>query len=165
MTIDELLATISVDAACRVRSPVGEPHLEPEHVLPPDVRRFYQLCGGVDLFPDRDYAHFILPPGEVVLANPVLVGERVADDRSDAWYLTPTTATATTSRWIVALSVTDGATTASMRPMASRARCRSSPTRLPNCSLAAMAIGEATPTGCVPILSRWAMPTTPDGSS
>jgi hypothetical protein len=87
MTIDELLATISADAACRVHSPVGEPHLEPEHVLPPDVRRFYQVCGGVDLFTDRDYSHFILPPDAVVLANLVLVGERARDDRSDSWYL------------------------------------------------------------------------------
>jgi hypothetical protein len=45
------------------------------------------LCGGVDLYPDRTYSHVIVPPDEVVLANPVLVGERVTDDRSDSWYL------------------------------------------------------------------------------
>ncbi len=87
MTIDELLETISADAACRVHAPVGKPHVEPEHTLPPDVRKFYELCGGVDLFPDRDYSHFFLPPDEVVLANPLLLGQRVEGDRSDSWYL------------------------------------------------------------------------------
>ncbi len=87
MTIDEQLAVIAADDACRVHPPDGEPRLESEHTLPPDVRRFYQLCGGVDFFPDRDYPLFILPPGKVVLANPVLVGRRVEDDRSDSWYL------------------------------------------------------------------------------
>ncbi len=87
MTIDEQLAVISADAACRVHAPRGEPRLEPEHTLPPDVRRFYQLCGGVDFFPDRDYPVYILPPDEVVPANPVLVGRRITGDRSDSWYL------------------------------------------------------------------------------
>ena len=87
MTIDEQLAIISADAACRVRPPEGEPRLESEHTLPSDVWRFYQLCGGIDLFPHRDYSPFVLPPGKVVLANPVLVGQRVEGDRSDSWYL------------------------------------------------------------------------------
>ena len=87
MTIDELLKTIAADAACRVHPPAGKPHVEPEHTLPLDVRRFYQQCGGVDLFPEDDYSQFVLPPHEVRLANPVLVGERVPDDRSDSWYL------------------------------------------------------------------------------
>lgn len=87
MTIDELLVAISADAECKVRLPVGEPQLELEHTLPPDVRQFYQLCGGVDLFPNRDYSHFFVPPDEVVLANPVLLGQRVEGDRSNSWYL------------------------------------------------------------------------------
>lgn len=87
MTIDEMLATICADSACSVRRPAGDPHLEPEHRLPPVVRRFYELCGGVDLFPDLTYPYFILPPDEVALANPILAGERVKDDRSDSWYL------------------------------------------------------------------------------
>ncbi len=87
MTVDDLLVIIATDASCQVRPPKGEPRLEPEHALPQDVSRFYQLCGGIDLFPAREYSVFILPPGEVVLANPVLVGQRVEDDRSDSWYL------------------------------------------------------------------------------
>lgn len=85
--IADLLAIIAADAACRVRLPEGEPHLEPRHALPEDVRRFYHLCGGVDLFPDGEFPVFVLPPGEVALANPVIVGERIEDDRSDSWYL------------------------------------------------------------------------------
>jgi antitoxin YokJ len=87
MTIDDQLAEIAADAACRVREPEGEPRLEPEHTLPPDVRRFYQLCGGVDFFPNRDYPLFVLPPREVVLANPIIVGQRIEGDRSGSWYL------------------------------------------------------------------------------
>jgi len=87
MTIDDQLAVISADAACQVRMPEGVPLLEPEHTLPQDVRRFYQLCGGVDFCPDRDFPLVVLPPREVVLANPVLVGRRVEGDRSDSWYL------------------------------------------------------------------------------
>lgn len=87
MMIDDLLTTISADAACRVRPPEGEPRLEPEHALPEDVSQFYQLCGGVDLFPDNEYPVFVLPPGEVALADPVIVGQRVEDERSDSWYL------------------------------------------------------------------------------
>lgn len=87
MTIEEQLAIISADAECRVHSPEGEPHVEPGHMLPPDVRRFYQLCGGIDLFPNRTYSHFILPQSEVVLVNPVLLGQRGEGDRSDSWYL------------------------------------------------------------------------------
>ena len=87
MPIEDQLAIIFADPDCRVREPAGEPRLHPEHMLPPDVRRFYQLCGGVDLFPNRDYSTLVLPPYEVVLANPVLVGQRFEDDRSDSWYL------------------------------------------------------------------------------
>lgn len=87
MAIDELLATIAGDAACQVYPPGGEPRLDHESALPDDVRRFYQLCGGVALFSEREYPIFVLPPNEVARANPVIVGQRVVGDRSDAWYL------------------------------------------------------------------------------
>ncbi|HEX8033971.1 MAG TPA: SMI1/KNR4 family protein [Ktedonobacterales bacterium] len=87
MTINDVLALIAADAACHVRRPEGEPRLEPGHTLPEDVHRFYHLCGGVDLFLECEYPVFVLPPGEVALANPIIVGQRVEDDRSDSWYL------------------------------------------------------------------------------
>jgi antitoxin YokJ len=87
LTIDELLATLAGDTSCLIYPPRGELRLDHECVLPDDVRRFYQLCGGVDLFPEREYPAFVLPPNEVARANPVIVGQRVEGDRSDAWYL------------------------------------------------------------------------------
>lgn len=87
VTIDDLLALIAANTACHVLPPGGQPRLDPGHALPDDVRRFYQLCGGIDLFPDREYPVFVLPPVAVVRANPVIVGQRVEGDRSDDWYL------------------------------------------------------------------------------
>jgi len=87
MTIRELLATIAADSACQVRPQAGLPRVEDGHRLPDDVLEFYGLCGGIDLFPDREYSTFVLPPTEVVPANPVIVGQRVEGDRSEDWYL------------------------------------------------------------------------------
>jgi antitoxin YokJ len=62
--------------------------------LPPDLVTFYELCGGIELFPDRPFGFRILPPEELQLANPVLLGEFYIEhkakfdaDISANWYL------------------------------------------------------------------------------
>jgi hypothetical protein len=81
-----LLNRIEATAGCRVRSETGLPTIESGHELPGDLRTFYELCGGVDFFVSAPFPVSISSPGELVLANPVIVGGRV-DDISDSWYI------------------------------------------------------------------------------
>lgn len=88
MRIDELLFTIARTPGCRIVPAAGIPRPEQGHVLPEDLRSFYELCGGVELYRDRDYPITIVPPAEFRLANPEIVGpvwER--DDISASWYI------------------------------------------------------------------------------
>lgn len=67
--------------------PSGMPNLEREHILPVDLREFYKSCGGVSLFKRQSYSYRILRPSEMVLANPILIGERAEYDITSSWYL------------------------------------------------------------------------------
>jgi hypothetical protein len=57
------------------------------HVLPSDLREFYELCGGVVLFEHASYGSAILPPERCVRANPEIIKEPCEDDISASWYL------------------------------------------------------------------------------
>jgi hypothetical protein len=57
------------------------------HSFPPDLKRFYELCGGVMLFENKDYHCQLVPPNEFVLSNPVIVGEQVDEDISSHWFI------------------------------------------------------------------------------
>ena len=59
--------------------------------LPLDLRRFYELCGGADLFIGDDFECSVVPPSRFLPANDVILGERVPDDRSDFWYVVAST--------------------------------------------------------------------------
>lgn len=87
MDIKTLIDIISTTPDCRVYSPAGLPTIRPGHVLPHDLRGFYQMCGGLSLFEKADYSIVIVPPEGLVLANPVIVGEVYEDDISASWYL------------------------------------------------------------------------------
>jgi antitoxin YokJ len=41
---------------CFVHPQTGIPDVEEEHTLPGDLKEFYNICGGIDLFIDCDYA-------------------------------------------------------------------------------------------------------------
>ncbi len=71
---------------CRVSSSLGLPRTV-GHKLPPDLIRFYELCGGVLLFENKKYHFQIVPPNEFVLSNPVIVGELVEEDISSDWFI------------------------------------------------------------------------------
>jgi antitoxin YokJ len=47
--------------------------------LPDDLRNFYELCGGLSLAENTPYAVTIVPPSKCMLANPVILGEEVAE--------------------------------------------------------------------------------------
>lgn len=62
------------------------PHMA-KHELPPDVRRFYELCGGVFLFEGKAYTCEIVPSEKFTLSNPVIIGESAEEDISSHWYI------------------------------------------------------------------------------
>jgi len=66
---------------CIIHPPKGIPKPENGHKLPYDITQFYKLCGGIDLFINTDgFSYSILSPEKVVLANPVLLGEELAEE-------------------------------------------------------------------------------------
>jgi hypothetical protein len=87
MDVVTLLAAIRQDPSCSTVPPVGEPQIRPDHVLPADLRAFYRLCGGVALFAEAVCPTVIVGPSDLVPANPVIVGEEGAYDRSWSWYI------------------------------------------------------------------------------
>jgi hypothetical protein len=73
---------------------MGLPSVKPDHVLPEDLKEFYSLCGGAELFEKSAYRLAIVPPAQFVLANPViLIGlteqqmASFAIDISWSWYI------------------------------------------------------------------------------
>ncbi|SDS47382.1 SMI1 / KNR4 family (SUKH-1) [Paenibacillaceae bacterium GAS479] len=83
--IRELLIKISQLKNCTLYPPKGLPIVE--YDLPDDVKEFYELCGGIDLFIDSDYSIKIVSPIEFEPANPVIIGENIEGDRSSEWYI------------------------------------------------------------------------------
>jgi hypothetical protein len=85
--IDRLLAAASRASGCVVHPPAGLPVVGAGHQLPDDLQAFYSACGGVDLYTRSLYPISLLPPHQVVPANPVIVGAQYEDDISASWYL------------------------------------------------------------------------------
>lgn len=85
--IHRLMRAILEDPECVVLPRNGQPSPAPEHSVPPDLALFYEQCGGVTLFPGANAPLRILPPDRVVLANPVIVGQRCEGDRTASWYV------------------------------------------------------------------------------
>jgi hypothetical protein len=94
MDMTSLIRTVGAIPDCTVHPPCGIPTIDEEHILPSDLREFYQLCGGVNLFESADFPVCIVPPQRLVLANPVIfVGaseeelEATKNDISWSWYI------------------------------------------------------------------------------
>ena len=98
MEILDVIKSLRDVPHCSVHAPTGLPMIRPEHVLPDDLRAFYEACGGFtwnfyvgSVFWD---SFSVLPPGRVVLANPLVccMPEEEfrkldgADDISWDWY-------------------------------------------------------------------------------
>lgn len=89
-----ILATIKKARGGRVYPSSGLPVVRSGEVLPDDLRTFYELCGGVELFSYADYPISIVPPQSMKPANSIiLIGlteEELADpkyDASNSWYI------------------------------------------------------------------------------
>lgn len=94
-----LVARIQATPGCTVADPIERPDLHlpalhQGHVLPDDLREFYEVCSGLTLFERSPCTMIIVLPMEVILANLVLTpGLRPdqltssLDDISWSWYL------------------------------------------------------------------------------
>lgn len=88
MNLKNLIEKIKKTDDCIVFPPSFTPkcHHETDR-LPPDLREFYSLCGGMLLFSSKEYAVKIVEPHAFALANPIIVGELCPEDRSSQWYI------------------------------------------------------------------------------
>ena len=87
MNIYEIIKMIKEDKQCEVYVPCGEPMMRKEDKLPDDIKVFYELCGGIRFFKGSKFEFIVVPPNEVILANPVIVGELCEEDISSKWYI------------------------------------------------------------------------------
>lgn len=90
MKLSSLIAQIEQIPDCRVYPARCQPRIESNYDLPSDVSEFYTLCGGVELFTERDYPYTIVTPAKFVRANLVIIEEywhEWEDDISSAWHI------------------------------------------------------------------------------
>ena len=87
MDIMKILEKVRNTPDCIVYSPGGLPALNEDIELPDDLKVFYENCGGISFFPNRGYGFEIVSPQNMVLANPVIVGELCEEDISSEWYI------------------------------------------------------------------------------
>lgn len=93
MNLGKLMMVIQKHPDCLVRPPVGQPVVSTGfHRLPDDLAKFYDLCGGIELFRTAVYPYEILPPHHFRIANEVLCPNAWTEtewqeDISSGWYL------------------------------------------------------------------------------
>lgn len=87
MDILALLDKIRNTHGCIVHSPCGLPLIDKKNELPNDLKLFYQNCGGITFFANKEYEFTIVNPKEFVVANPVIIGELCEEDISSEWYI------------------------------------------------------------------------------
>jgi hypothetical protein len=66
MDMRQLVDKVRATADCSVRPPAGLPAVRPGELLPQDIRRFYELCGGLTLYESQIYYVRIPGPNEFV---------------------------------------------------------------------------------------------------
>ena len=87
MYILELINEIKNSKDCFIYPPCGIPVIGENVKLPSDLKKFYEVCGGIDLFKNKQYGFEIVKPKEFVLANPLIIGELCEEDISSKWYI------------------------------------------------------------------------------
>lgn len=87
MEIKRLIKEISKLKNCKIKEPEGLPIVEKHHFLPNDLKEFYEICGGIDLFENESFSFSIVSPKEFILSNPIIVGELCKEDISSEWYI------------------------------------------------------------------------------
>ena len=85
--LTELINSIRLDCNCTVYEPTHPPDISDRFELPMDVRQFYSLCGGMEIyFENSNFGFRILPADEVTQINPLIVGELCEEDISFNWF-------------------------------------------------------------------------------
>ncbi|WP_251862288.1 SMI1/KNR4 family protein [Clostridium sp. Marseille-Q2269] len=87
MDIKLLIEKIKTLPNCKVYSQKKLPIPNQKHILPEDVKEFYELCGGISLFEGESYAINIVPPEKFILDNPIIIGELCEEDITSEWYI------------------------------------------------------------------------------
>lgn len=87
MEILKLIEKIKKNQECIVQSPCGLPTISDRVKLPNDLQLFYENCGGISFFPNKPHGFMIVKPEEMLLANPIIVGELCEEDISSQWYI------------------------------------------------------------------------------
>ena len=80
MALTALLDRIAHDPDCAVLPAAGQPNIDSAHVVPEDVRAFYDVCGGVTIGRGSEYEVRLVGPDECVLANNVILGDTLLRD-------------------------------------------------------------------------------------
>lgn len=88
--MEALIYQIQESLPSRVAAVDRMPQVELPYQIPEDLTVFYTLCGGIELYPEAHYPIRVVSPHEVVLANPVIVGELCSDDISASWHIIAT---------------------------------------------------------------------------
>jgi antitoxin YokJ len=88
--IDDLIRRMQQSPRCRVLPPAGQPKLPEPFALPPELARFYELCGGVE-FLEEDHGPYsryrIVAPAEVVDICMATVGDaELREPPLDGWF-------------------------------------------------------------------------------
>lgn len=86
MEIAGLVAFAGNDPGCRVLAPTAGPSIDPPLRVPGDLARFYELCGGAELFLSEDYGITIQPPSQLIPSNIAIIGEQYPDDITSTWF-------------------------------------------------------------------------------
>ncbi len=88
--IDLLFQRMQTSPRCRLLPSVGQPNLPIHFSLPPEVVRFYELCGGVE-FLEKDHArrgrYRIVAPHEVVDIGMAAVEDSDQEPPLDGWFV------------------------------------------------------------------------------
>jgi hypothetical protein len=84
--VDDIVSTLRKAPGCTVNSPAGIPETRTGHLLPSDLQRFYEICGGITLFEYSEFPYRILGPDQFLPSTIVILGENVEDeDLSLSW--------------------------------------------------------------------------------
>ena len=90
MNIDELIAQIRTTPDCEVYIPTGLPTIDEGHILPDDLRTFYELCGGVSLFQSDPYplmeTHGVAGSCPIIATSFTDLLTRLYENKGQRWY-------------------------------------------------------------------------------
>jgi len=87
MNISEILIELRKDSNFEIVPACGQPILKEGHILPKDLKEFFDMCGGISCYINNGgFPIDILSPSGFKQANELLLGSGYEDDISSSWY-------------------------------------------------------------------------------